>query len=171
MASPTGCSRPASSEPTTGFIAARDLTRYVEVAAGLLKEYPDRIVMPSDVAVVADGERTVLPIADLPTDQLIVDIGSETIATYEAEIAAAGTVFVNGPAGAYEREGSDTGTRRMWAAVAATTATSLIGGGDTVASARKFVDTSKINHVSTGGGALIRFVSGQPLPLFESFGV
>jgi len=59
----------------------------------------------------------------------------------------------------------------MWAAVAATTATSLIGGGDTVASARKFVDTSKINHVSTGGGALIRFVSGQPLPLFESFGV
>jgi len=158
-------------EATTAFIAERDLTRYVEVAAGLLKEYADRIVMPSDVAVVPDGERTVLPIADLPTDQLIVDIGSETIATYETEIAAAGTVFVNGPAGAYEREGSDIGTRRMWAAVAATGATSLIGGGDTVASARQFVDTSSINHVSTGGGALIRFVSGQPLPLFDSFGV
>jgi phosphoglycerate kinase len=59
----------------------------------------------------------------------------------------------------------------MWEAVAATGATTLIGGGDTVASARKFVDTSKIDHVSTGGGALIRFVSGQPLPLLEAFGI
>ena len=80
-------------------------------------------------------------------------------------------MFVNGPAGAYEQEGSDIGTRRMWAAVAETGATTLIGGGDTVASAHKFVDTSKIDHVSTGGGALIRFVSGQSLPLLEAFGV
>jgi len=158
-------------DTTRRFIAERDLTRYVEVAAGLLKEHPTRIAMPSDVAILTDGERRVLPVADLPTDELIVDIGDQTIAAYESEIAAAGTVFVNGPAGAYEQKGSDIGTRRMWAAVAETGATTLIGGGDTVASARKFVDTSKIDHISTGGGALIRFVSGQSLPLLESFGV
>jgi phosphoglycerate kinase len=158
-------------EPTTAFIAQRDLTRYVAVAAGLLADHPDRIALPLDVAVVTDGVRRELPVAALPAGRLIVDIGAETISAFEAEIAAAGTVFVNGPAGAYEQEGADLGTRRLWAAVAATDATTLIGGGDTVASARKFVDTSKIDHVSTGGGALIRFVSGQPLPLLEAFGV
>ncbi|MBU1225971.1 MAG: phosphoglycerate kinase [Actinobacteria bacterium] len=158
-------------EPTTAFIASRDLTRYVAVAAGLLADHPDRIALPLDVAVVADGVRRELPVAALPAGRLIVDIGAATISAFEAEIAAAGTVFVNGPAGAYEQEGADLGTRRLWAAVAATDATTLIGGGDTVASARKFVDTAKIDHVSTGGGALIRFVSGQPLPLLEAFGV
>lgn len=158
-------------EPTRRFIEERDLTRYVSVAAGLLADHPDRIALPVDVAVVPDGIREELPVTGLPAEHLIVDIGEQTIAAYEAEIGAAGTVFVNGPAGAYEREGSDIGTRRMWAAVAATVATTLIGGGDTVASAHKFVDTSKIDHVSTGGGALIRFVSGQPLPLLEAFGV
>jgi len=158
-------------EPTRTFIEERDLTRYVAVAAGLLADYPGRIALPVDVAVVPVGAREELPVAALPTEHLIVDIGEQTICAYEAEIAAAGTVFVNGPAGAYERPGSDIGTRRMWAAVAATGATTLIGGGDTVASARKFVDTAKIDHVSTGGGALIRFVSGQALPLLEAFGV
>ncbi len=158
-------------DPTTTFIAQRDLARHVATAGKLLAEHPDRIALPLDVAVVAGGMRRDLAVAGLPTDQFIVDIGEETISAYEAEIAAAGTVFVNGPAGAYEREGSDLGTRRLWTAVASTDATTLIGGGDTVASARKFVDTSKIDHVSTGGGALIRFVSGQSLPLLEAFGV
>jgi phosphoglycerate kinase len=80
-------------------------------------------------------------------------------------------VFVNGPAGAFERPGADIGTRRLWEAVAAAPGTTLIGGGDTVASANRFIDTSKIDHVSTGGGALIRFVGGQSLPLFEAFGI
>ena len=88
---------------------------------------------------------------------------------HEQEIAAAGTVFVNGPAGAYERDGSDIGTRRLWAAVAAARGMTAIGGGDTVASAKRFVDLDEIGFVSTAGGALIRFVSGQSLPLFEAF--
>jgi len=158
-------------DATNRFTAERDLPRYVEVAAGLLSDHPDRISVPVDVAIVTDGERIVVAVADLPTRHLVVDIGSKTIEAYEAEISGAGTVFVNGPAGAYEHPGSDIGTRQMWAAVAATSATTLIGGGDTVASARKFVDTSRIDHISTGGGALIRFVSGQTLPLFEAFGV
>jgi phosphoglycerate kinase len=156
-------------EPTTRFIAERDLTRWVTEARGLLAEYRDRIARPVDVAVVEDGERAEMPVSDLPSASLLVDVGEATITAYEAEIATAGTVFVNGPAGAYEQPGADLGTRRLWAAVAGSPATTAIGGGDTVASAKRFVNLDAIDFVSTGGGALIRFVSGQPLPLLEAF--
>ncbi len=101
------------------------------LAAGLLEDHRDRIAIPVDVAVAENGERAEIEVAGLPVDGLIVDIGSQTIAAYEEEIARAGTVFVNGPAGAFERPGADLGTRRMWAAVAAAPGTTLIGGGDT----------------------------------------
>jgi phosphoglycerate kinase len=154
---------------TERFIAERDLTRYVAEAKGLLAKYRDRIALPADVAVVSQGVRMEIPVSSLPADTLIVDIGEQTIAAYETEIAGAGTVFVNGPAGAYEQEGADVGTRRLWSAVAAAPGVTAIGGGDTVASAKRFVDLDDIGFVSTAGGALIRFVSGQPLPLLEAF--
>ena len=154
---------------TEGFIGERDLTRHVEEAEALLAEHRDRIAVPVDVAVVEGGARREIAVADLPTDQLIVDVGETTISAYESAIAAAGTVFVNGPPGVYEREGADVATRRLWAAVAAAPGMTAIGGGDTVASAKRFVDLDDIGFVSTAGGALIRFVSGQPLPLLEAF--
>jgi len=157
-------------EPTTRFIADRDLNRFVAVASDLLRGHRERIALPADVAVVEGGERRELPVDELPVAALLVDVGSQTIASYEQEVAAAGTVFVNGPPGAYETAGADLGTRRLWEAVAATKATTVIGGGDTVASAQRYVDTSRIDHVSTGGGALIRYVAGQNLPLLEAFG-
>jgi phosphoglycerate kinase len=157
-------------EPTAGFISDRDLGRFVAAAAGLLGDHRDRLAVPVDVAVVDDGERHDLAVGDLPTDHLIVDIGVETIGRYRDAIASAGTVFVNGPPGAYETPGADLGTRQLWEALAATPATTVIGGGDTVASARRFIDPSRLDHVSTGGGALIRHIAGQPLPLIEAFG-
>ena len=156
--------------PTTKFIADRDLTRYVAVSKDLLARFPDRIALPTDVAALVDGVRREIVVTALPAEWMILDIGSQTIAAYEQEIAAAGSVFVNGPPGAYEKAGADLGTRRLWEAVAATKALTIIGGGDTVASAHRFVDTSKIDHVSTGGGALIRHVAGQALPLLKAFG-
>jgi phosphoglycerate kinase len=68
----------------------------------------------------------------------------------------------------YESPAGEFGTRSLWEAVAASPGHSVIGGGDTVASARRFVDVSKIGFVSTGGGALVRFLSGQKLPLLEA---
>ncbi len=156
-------------EPTERFIAERDLHRYVDEAASLLVEFPDRIAVPLDVAVLHGGERHEVAVADLPAEELIVDIGAETIRAHEDEIAGAGTVFVNGPAGAYEQTGADVGTRRLMAAVAAAPGMTVIGGGDTVASAKRFIDLADIGLVSTGGGALVRFVSGEALPLLEAF--
>jgi phosphoglycerate kinase len=156
-------------EPTHRFLADRDLLRWVDDARSLLAAHRDRISLPVDVAIVEAGVRKELTTAELPVDALLVDIGDATIAAYEAELAAAGTVFVNGPPGAYEQDGADVGTRRLWVAVAVAPGMTAIGGGDTVASARRFVRLDDVDYVSTAGGALIRFVSGQPLPLLDAF--
>lgn len=159
----------ALGEPTEGFLAERDLDRFAAEARDLITRHGDHITLPEDVAVVADGARRELSVTELPVDALLVDVGDRTISTVEDAVATAGTVFINGPPGAYEREGAADGTRRLWVAVADTDARTIIGGGDTVASAARFIDPSAIDSVSTGGGAMIRFVAGQQLPLLEAF--
>ena len=154
--------------PTESFIFERDLERFVDTAGALLADHRPQIALPSDVATADGGRRREVTVSDLPVDSLILDIGTETIAAFEDEIAGAGTVFVNGPAGAYEQPGAELGTRRLWASVAAAPGRTVIGGGDTVASAGGFIDLGAIDFVSTGGGALIRFVGGQALPLLEA---
>jgi len=155
-------------EPTTAFINDRSLDAFIPRAAELLTVYGDRIEVPTDLAFDVGGERREVAVADLPTDHLLIDVGRETVAAYEAVIADAATLFVNGPAGVYESAAGEYGTRSLWEAVAASDGYSVIGGGDTVASARRFVDPDDIGFISTGGGALIRFLSGQPLPLIEA---
>lgn len=153
---------------TTAFIYDRSLETFIPRAAELLEAYGDRIEVPTDLALDDDGERREVAVADLPIDQLLIDVGSETVAAYEAVIAAAATLFVNGPAGVYESAAGEYGTRSLWEAVAASDGYSVIGGGDTVASARRFVDDDSIGFISTAGGALIRYISGQPLPLLDA---
>ena len=151
------------------FITDRSLDSFLPQAEEWLAEFGERIQVPIDVAVAGDsGERLEVPVGDLPIDRLIIDIGSETIARYEELIAAAATIFVNGPAGVYESAAGEMGTRRLWEAVAEAPGKSVIGGGDTVASASRFVNLDDIGFVSTGGGALVRFISGQSLPMLEA---
>lgn len=154
--------------PTTAFISDRSLDAFIPRATVLLEVYGDRIEVPTDLAYDDDGERREVAVADLPVDHLLIDVGRETVAAYETVIEEAATLFVNGPAGVYESAAGEYGTRSLWEAVAAADGYSVIGGGDTVASARRFVDPDDIGFISTGGGALIRFLSGQPLPLIEA---
>ena len=153
---------------TMDFIEQRGLETFIPLAAGHLAEYGDRITVPSDLAVERAGSRTVVAIEDLPVNELIIDIGDATISRYESVIAAAATVFVNGPPGVYESDSGSDGTRRLWNAVAAASGVTVIGGGDTVSSAARFIDLDDVDYVSTGGGALIRYLSGQALPLLEA---
>jgi phosphoglycerate kinase len=153
---------------TMQFIRKRGLDAFIPQAITHLAEHGDRILIPSDVAVERAGRRLEMPVAALPADELIIDIGTDTIGRYEAAIAGAATVFVNGPPGVYESEPGAEGTRRVWAAVAASAGLTVIGGGDTVGSAAGFIDLDQIDYVSTGGGALIRYLSGQSLPLLEA---
>ncbi len=154
--------------PSASFITDRSLDGFIPQATELLSSYGDRIEIPVDLAFEEGGNRREIAVADLPVDHLLIDIGSRTVTHYESLIARAATLFVNGPAGVYESPIGEYGTRELWKAVAAAKAESVIGGGDTVACARRFVDLADISFISTGGGALIRYLSGQRLPLLDA---
>jgi len=154
--------------PSEQFIRDRSLDAFVGPARESLEDYPDVIQVPVDVAYEVAGRRHEVAVADLPAPAPIIDIGTNTIDLYRRIIDTAATIFVNGPAGVYESEPAELGTKELWSAVAGATAASVIGGGDTVASAHRFIDLDDIGFVSTGGGALIRYLSGMELPLIAA---
>jgi phosphoglycerate kinase len=158
-------------EPTEQLIRDKGLWPFVDRARTLLRTYGERILYPTDFAVDDAGRRVELALSDLPSDRLLVDVGAATIERYVEEIGKAATVFVNGPAGVYEREASAVGTRRLWTAVADAGASggySVIGGGDSVAAARRFGVHERMGYVCTSGGGMVRFLSGQALPVVET---
>ncbi len=126
---------------------------------------PDVFELPVDLAFERDGKREEIKVEALPVEISFCDLGAKTIAAYSAVIAQAGTIFANGPAGVYENPLFETGTRAIWNAVANAPGYSVIGGGDTVSSATKLADISKIDYVCTAGGAMVRFMSGKKLAL------
>lgn len=158
----------ALGKPTEDFIKSRSLDKFCPAASDYLSRFPEKLMYPSDLAVDHHGERKEVSVRDLPIDELIIDIGEDTIERYRKIIDRARTIFVNGPPGIYEKPLGAAGTRKLWSAIATASGYSVIGGGDTVSSAVKFIDTKRINYVSTAGGALIRFLSGVQLPLLEA---
>ena len=158
-------------EPTEQLIRDKGLWPFVERARALLQTYGERILYPTDLAVDEAGRRVELALGDLPSDQLLVDVGAATVERYVEEIGQAATIFANGPAGVYEREVSAVGTRRLWTAVADAGSSggySVIGGGDSVAAARRFGVDGRMGYVCTSGGGMVRFLSGQVLPVVEA---
>ena len=147
----------------------RDLSVFVDEARELLKDYADKFVLPTDFAVEENGKRREVGLNELPLDdKMFSDIGEKSILAFEDEIKKAGTIFVNGPAGVYENDIFAEGTSRVWKAVAAADGYSVIGGGDTVSAAARFVDLNDVDYVCTAGGAMVRFLSGKRLPLIEA---
>jgi len=155
-------------ETTERVLKDRDLDVFVKRSEDYLRDYGDKISMPSDLAYSVDDERQEIRVENLPADQMFKDIGSRTIADYEAAIRGASTLFVNGPPGVYEEPQFERGTKAIWNAIAAASGYSVIGGGDTVTAAAKFVDLDDIDYVCTAGGAMIRYLSGKKLPLITA---
>jgi phosphoglycerate kinase len=100
----------------------------------------------------------------IPADRIGLDIGPATRAEYAAEIATAKTIVWNGPMGVFEMPQFAEGTLAIARAVAASSALSIVGGGDSVAAVKKMGVADKISHISTGGGASLEFLSGLTLP-------
>ncbi len=142
--------------------------QYLPAAKALLEHYADRIVVPTDLAYIEQGKRHEAALSDLPFDSLALDIGSETAAHYADKIQQAATVFVNGPMGVFEEEATELGSRLIWEALGTTAAYTVIGGGDSLTATAKFGQTDKIGYLCTGGGALIRFLTGEELPVIKA---
>src|SRR5262249_28795430 len=100
---------------------------------------------------------------DIPDGWIGVDVGPKAIATYQAEIAGAGTVVWNGPLGKFEDEAYSKGTRAIAEAMAASKAITIVGGGETAEAVEEFGLDAKMKHVSTGGGGFLRYREGTPL--------
>jgi phosphoglycerate kinase len=153
--------------PTEQLIRDKGVWPFVKKARALLDAYGERILCPTDQAVNAGG-RVELTLDELPSEQLLVDVGAVTIARYVEEIGRAATIFVNGPVGVYEQPVSALGTERLWTAVADAPGYAVIGGGDSVAAAGRFGVQERMGYVCTSGGGMVRFLSGQKLPVLEA---
>ena len=110
---------------------------------------------------------TIKAIDDVADDDLILDIGPQTVAMLPPLIAGAGTIVWNGPVGVFEFDAFAAGTRALADAIAASPAFSIAGGGDTLAAIAKFGVTDRIGYISTGGGAFLEFLEGRTLPAVE----
>lgn len=129
------------------------------------------IPLPTDVVVgpslADDAEATVKDIADIADADMVLDIGPETAASYAKNLGDAGTILWNGPVGVFEHPQFAAGTKRIAAAVAASPAFSIAGGGDTLAAIEQFDITDQVSYISTGGGAFLEYVQGKKLPAVE----
>ena len=139
----------------------------VAKAHSLIGEYPDVFSTPVDIAVNKDGKRVEIDVRELAKDDEIFDIGTKTVEHYSKMISGAGTIFMSGPAGYFEKESFQFGTKSMLEEIAESMATSIISGGHLTSALRKYKLTEKVNHISTAGGALVRYLTGQKLPMIK----
>jgi phosphoglycerate kinase len=155
-------------EDARNFIRQEGYESLVGTAKELRAKYRDRILMPEDFAAVREGRRAEYPRGQIPENTLILDIGTKTAARYQERIRSAKTVFVNGPMGVFEEAPTEQGTRMVWDALGDTPAYTVVGGGDSITATRKYGKTQAINYICTGGGALIRFLTGEELPVVKA---
>ncbi len=131
-----------------------------------------RLLLPIDLVLGksfdADTERKELDGIDVPDGWMGLDIGARTAEAYGAEIAKAGTVFWNGPMGAFELKPFASGTRSLAEAVAGASGETVVGGGDSAAALAEFGLADKVTHMSTGGGAALELLEGKELPGVEA---
>jgi phosphoglycerate kinase len=144
---------------------------YLEQAERLLGDASGKLVLPVDVVVASEMEEDAgtetVPVDGIPQGKMGLDIGPETVEVFRGKISDARTIFWNGPMGVFEIDAFAGGTEGVARAVAEASgggATSVIGGGDSVAAVNKLGLDDEMTHISTGGGASLEYVEGKELP-------
>jgi phosphoglycerate kinase len=147
----------------------------VELARATLESSADaraQLELPSDLVIAerieADAKLETIDGVDVPDGWLGLDIGPRTARAYAETIGGAGTVFWNGPMGAFELEPFAAGTRAVAQAVADARGTTVVGGGDSAAALQRFGLADEVTHLSTGGGASLELMEGKKLPGVEA---
>ena len=150
------------------FIIKSNYGEFIEKAKVIYEQYADKIILPTDLAYTENGQRLECTVGNVPEAITALDIGSETAAAYQKIIRDAKTVFVNGPMGVFEEALTEYGTKAVWDALGDTAGYTVIGGGDSITATTKYGKTDKIDYICTGGGALIRFLTGEELPVVKA---
>ena len=145
----------------------KDEDELVSEAHSLIGEHPDVFSTPVDIAVNKDGNRVEIDVRELTKDDDIYDIGTKTVEHYTKMITSAGTVFMSGPAGFFEKSNFQNGTKSLLESISESMATSIISGGHLTSALKQYNLNEKVNHVSTAGGALVRYLTGQKLPMLK----
>jgi phosphoglycerate kinase len=152
-------------------LAEPDLLDEAKAVIDAMKARGAEVLIPVDVVCAktfaADAPATVKAAADVATDDLILDIGPQTAALLARQLMAAGTIVWNGPVGVFEFDAFAKGTEVIARAVAASSAFSIAGGGDTLAAIAKYGIDKDVDYISTGGGAFLEVLEGKTLPAFE----
>jgi len=137
-------------------------------AKAILVAFPGKVPVPVDVVIAREFTATAAPVLkaveNVGTDDMILDIGPQTILALRSLIARAGTIVWNGPLGVFEFDAFAAGTRELARAIAESPAFSIAGGGDTIAAINKFGVADRIGYISTAGGAFLEFLEGKTLP-------
>jgi phosphoglycerate kinase len=144
----------------------------LDTAKSLMEKAGDKLVLPVD-AIVADAfdndaDKKVVTVDAVEPGWRILDIGPETIAEFEEILGDAKTVVWNGPMGVFEMPNFAEGTFAIAQALAALDAVTIIGGGDSASAVKQAGVEDDVSHVSTGGGASLQFLEGEPLPGLEA---
>ncbi|WP_428324564.1 phosphoglycerate kinase [Nitrosopumilus sp.] len=140
----------------------------VAKAHTLIGEHPDVFATPVDIAIDKDGERVEMDVREMGKGDKIFDLGPKTVEYYSKLIAGAGTVFISGPAGFFEKENFSYGTKSLLTAVANSMATTIVSGGHLTTALKQQGLADKINHISTAGGALVLYLTGEKLPMIKA---
>jgi phosphoglycerate kinase len=144
----------------------------VEPARRVRAQAGDKLRLPTDLVLgrefAADTERREVDGVDVPDGWMGLDVGERTAGAYAEAVGEAGTVFWNGPMGAFELEPFAAGTRAVAEAVAAAPGTTVVGGGDSAAALARFGLADRVTHLSTGGGASLELIEGRTLPGVEA---
>ena len=161
----------AAGLPIGKSLAEADLVADAKAVMDAMRARGAEVPIPVDVVTAktfaADAVATTQAATDVQSDDLILDIGPQTAARLAAQLQQAGTIVWNGPVGVFEFDAFAGGTETIARAIAASSAFSIAGGGDTLAAIAKYGIGQQIDYISTGGGAFLEVLEGKTLPAFE----
>ena len=161
----------ANGLPIGKSLAERELLDEARAVMAAMKARGAEVPIPSDVVTAktfaADAAATVKAATEVADDDLILDIGPQTAKKLADQLMAAGTIVWNGPVGVFEFDAFEGGTKAIAEAIAASSAFSIAGGGDTLAAIAKYGIEKDVGYISTGGGAFLEVLEGKTLPAFE----